>query len=84
MITGMLPGVGKSYIAEYMQKFYKVLFVVPTNKLALKYRLKRIDTLTMFKFRQNRNICSEYDVIVFDEILFSNIACDTLASSKYV
>ena len=75
MITGMLPGVGKSYIAEYMQKMYKVLFVVPTNKLALKYRLKRIDTLTMFKFRQNRNICSEYDVIVFDEILFSNIAC---------
>ena len=73
MITGGYPGVGKSYIAEYFRNLGKsVLFVVPTNTLADKYRLKKFKTITIFKFQ--RIDIEKFDVVVFDEILFCSIS----------
>ena len=87
MIRAKLPGSGKSYVCEHLVNLgYKVLFVCPTNKLAQKYKESG---LTINKFygigfannevKEEGEIkikgfdSSEYDVIVFDEIYFSNV-----------
>ena len=80
MIRAEYGGSGKSYICEYFEKIgYNVLFVVPTNVLVQKYNeAATINEFFGFGIDENVKINkfddSSYDVIVFDEILFSDVS----------
>eukprot|EP00438_Fugacium_kawagutii_P014503 Skav208988 [mRNA] locus=scaffold395:76378:79443:- [translate_table: standard] len=79
IIRGELPGTGKSYICQKMvEKGYNVIFVCPTNKLLQSFEG---DAVTVNKFfgigfgtvKLDEFDFSEFDVIVFDEVYFSNL-----------
>ena len=79
MIRGELPGTGKSYICQKMvDKRYKVIFICPTNKLLQAFEG---EAMTINKFfginygdaKLEPFDFTEFDVIVFDEIYFSNL-----------
>jgi len=75
---GLYPGTGKSYLCEYMEKLgYNILVVCPTNQLA-----QDKHGITLNKFfsvgmtedtKMNKFDDSKYDVIIFDELYFTNI-----------
>ena len=79
IVRAHLPGSGKSYACEQMRKRgYKVLFVCPTKKLVQKNE----DAVTINKFfsiginpkaKMAKFDAGEYDVIVFDEIVFYDV-----------
>ena len=78
MIRGEVPGTGKSYICQKMVEHkYKVLFCCPTNRLLQEFEG---DAITINKFfginfgdvKLEKFDFSGYDVIVFDEIYFSD------------
>ena len=78
MIRGLVPGTGKSYICQkVVEHDYKVLFVCPTNRLLQEFEG---DAMTINKFfginfgdvKLEKFDYSGYDVIVFDEIYFSD------------
>jgi hypothetical protein len=80
MIRGKLPGTGKNYICQRMvDKIYKVIFVCPTNKLLQAFEG---EALTLNKFfgiffgdvRLEPFDYSGFDIIIFDEIYFSNLS----------
>ena len=80
MITADFAGSGKSYICQRMiDKDYKVIFVTPTNKLLQAFEG---DALTLNKFfgisfadvKLEPFDFTGYDVIVFDELYFSNLS----------
>jgi len=80
MIRGEYPGSGKSYACEHMVKRgHKVLFVCPTNKLTCKYGQNGCTINKFFGIGLSEHTKlakfndTEYDTIVFDEILFCNI-----------
>jgi hypothetical protein len=80
IIRAELPGSGKSYACEHLEKRgHKVLFVCPTNKLACKYKKRGITINKKFGIglsdgsRILRFDTKPYDAIIFDEIFFSNI-----------
>ena len=59
--------------------WYNVLFVVPTNVLVQKYNeAATINDFFGFGVDENMKVCksddSSYDVIAFDEILFSDVS----------
>ena len=81
MIRGELPGTGKSYIyicQKMVDKNYKVIFICPTNKLLQAFEG---EAMTINKFfginygdaKLEPFDFTEFDVIVFDEIYFSNL-----------
>ena len=80
IVRAEMPGCGKSYACEKMkQREHNVLFVCPTNKLVQNYGSGGV---TMNKFFSmgidldsvmSKFDCSDYDVIVFDEIYMSCI-----------
>ena len=79
MVRGALPGTGKSYICQKMvDKTYKVFFICPTNKLLQAFEG---EAMTINKFfginygdaKLEPFDFTEFDVIVFDEIYFSNL-----------
>ena len=80
MIRAKFAGSGKSYIGQYLNKMgYKVLFVVPHNRLSQEIEGKAT-TLNMFfsipVHKGDDLPCfdhSDYNVIFFDEIFMSNI-----------
>ena len=80
MIRAKFAGSGKSYIGQYLNKMgYKVLFVVPRNRLSQEIEGKAT-TLNMFfsipVHKGDDLPCfdhSDYNVIFFDEIFMSNI-----------
>ena len=78
MIRGLFAGTGKSYICQRMiNRNYKVVFVCPTNRLLQEFQG---EAMTINKFfgisfgDAKLEPCdySEFDVIVFDEIYFTN------------
>ena len=77
-VMGLYPGTGKSYLCEYMEKLgYNILVVCPTNQLA---QDKKGITLNKFfsvgmteDTKMNKFDDSKYDVIIFDELYFTNI-----------
>ena len=80
MIRGELPGIGKNYICQRMvDKIYKVIFICPTNKLL---QVFEGEALTLNKFfgiffgdvRLEPFDYSGFDIIIFDEIYFSNLS----------
>ena len=80
MIRAAYGGSGKSYICEYFEKMgYNVLFVVPTNVLVQKYN-EAVTINEFFGFGIDENMKvgkfddSSYNVIAFDEILFSDVS----------
>ena len=78
MVRAEYAGCGKSYAASYMEKLgHKVLFVCPTNKLAINNKGITINKLFGFGMKDNIKMSkfddSEHDVIVFDEIYFYSI-----------
>ena len=79
MIRGEVPGTRKSYICQRMvDKKYKVVFVTPTNKLLQAFEG---EAMTIRKFfginygdaKMEPFDFSDSDVIVFDEVYFSNL-----------
>ena len=78
IITADFAGSGKSYICQRMvDKGYKVMFVTPTNKLLQEFEGEAITVNKFFGIsfgstKLKPTDYSEYDVIVFDEIFFSN------------
>ena len=82
MLRAEFAGSGKSFACKAMEeRGYKVLFVCPTNKLALN-NLENGCTLNAFfsvgmtddaTSRMSKFDDSKYDVIVFDEIFFANV-----------
>ena len=80
MIRAKFAGSGKSYIGQYLNKMgYKVLFVVPHNRLSQEIEGKAT-TLNMFfsipVHKGDDLPCfdhSDFNVIFFDEIFMSNI-----------
>lgn len=80
LILGNTPGTGKSYICENLKTKNK-LFVVPTNKLIMRYKLLNFSATSINKFfsismgdeKHQPFDYSEYECIVFDEIYFNNI-----------
>ena len=79
MIKGELPGTGKSYICQTMvDKNYNVIFICPTNKLLQAFEG---EAMTINKFfginygdaKLEPFDFTEFDVVVFDEIYFSNL-----------
>ena len=79
-IRGDVAGTGKSYICKHLQtRGYNVLFVVPTNNLKQECG---VEAMTINKFfgisygdeRLEKIDYSNFDVIVFDEIYFHNLA----------
>ena len=80
IVRAEMPGCGKSFACEKMkQRGHNVLFVCPTNKLVQNYGSGGV---TMNKFFSmgidldsvmSKFDCSDYDVIVFDEIYMSCI-----------
>ena len=79
MIRGAYPGTGKSYICQKMaEKGYNVIFVCPTNKLLQAFEG---EAMTINKFfginfgdaKIEPFDFTDYDVVVFDEIYFSNL-----------
>ena len=78
MIKGELPGTGKSYICQKMvDKNYKVISICPTNKLSQAFEG---EAMTIYFFGINYGDAklepfdfTDFDVIVFDEIYFSNL-----------
>ncbi len=81
MIRALYGGCGKSYCAEFMSELgYKVLFVVPTNRLRQERTLDSITLNQFFSVGVSDNDPerkgfddSGYNVIVFDEIYFTSI-----------
>jgi hypothetical protein len=80
MIRADYGGSGKSYICEYFEEMgFNVLFVVPTNVLVQKYN-EAVTINEFFGFGINEDMKvkqfddSPYDVIAFDEILFSDVS----------
>lgn len=78
MVRAEYAGCGKSYAASYMEKLgHKVLFVCPTNKLAINNKGITINKLFGFGMTNDINMSkfddSAYDVVVFDEIYFYSI-----------
>ena len=78
MIRGDAPGTGKTYICQKMVEHdHKVLFVCPTNRLLQEFEG---EAMTINKFfgidfgdvKLVKFDYSGYDVIVFDEIYFSD------------
>ena len=75
MVRADLPGSGKSYACKSMEQLgHKVLFVVPTNKLAQNNKENGV-TLNQFfgvgissEQKMSKFDDSDYDTIVFDEI----------------
>ena len=79
IVTADFAGSGKSYICQRMiDKDYKVIFVTPTNKLLQAFEGEAL-TLNKFFGISFADVKLEpfdftgYDVIVFDEIYFSNL-----------
>ena len=79
MIRGEVAGTGKSYICQYMSEMgYKVVFAVPTNNLkqecgAEAYTINKFFGISYGDERIVRLDYEEYDVIVFDEIIFHSV-----------
>ena len=80
MIRAKFAGSGKSYIAKYLSKLgYKVLFVVPTNKLSQDIDDEATTSNKFFSIpveggkRLPRFDHSEYNLIVFDEIYMNGL-----------
>ena len=78
MVRAEYAGCGKSSAASYMEKLgHKVLFVCPTNKLAINHKGITINKLFGFGMTSDIKMSkfddSDYDVIVFDEIYFYSI-----------
>ena len=81
MIRALYGGCGKSYCAEFMSELgYKVLFVVPTNRLRQERTLDSITLNQFFSVGVSDNDPerkgfddSGYNVIVFDEVYFTSI-----------
>ena len=79
IIRALVPGSGKSYICEKLhEKGHNVLFVCPTNVLVENFET----SMTTNKFfgisvdletLMSKFDASDYDVVVFDEIYFSDI-----------
>ena len=80
MVRADLPGSGKSYACKSMERLgHKVLFVVPTNKLAQNNKDNGV-TLNHFfgvGMSSDQKMAkfddSDFDTIIFDEIYFANI-----------
>eukprot|EP00438_Fugacium_kawagutii_P006184 Skav207472 [mRNA] locus=scaffold3545:496284:499559:- [translate_table: standard] len=78
IITADFAGSGKSYICQKMvDKGYKVMFVTPTNKLLQEFEGEAITVNKFFGISFGSNKLepfdyADYDVVVFDEIYFSN------------
>ena len=79
MIRGLFAGTGKSFICQRMiNRNYKVVFICPTNRLLQEFEG---EAMTINKFfgisfgdsKPEPFDFSDYDVIVFDEIYFSNL-----------
>ncbi len=78
-VFGEYPGTGKSWLCEHMANLgYKVLIVCPTNNLAQEkggitlnkfFSIGMTEETKMLKFDD-----SAYNVIIFDELYFSNVA----------
>ena len=79
MIRGEVPGTGKSYICQkMMDRNYKVAIVCPNNRLIQEFEGEAMTTNKFFgiSFGDSRPEpfdYSNYDVIVFDEVYFSDI-----------
>lgn len=79
LIIGLTPGSGKSYLCSCINK--KKLFVVPTNRLVMKYKNEKHDSVTINKFfsiamggeKYVPFDYSCYECIIFDEIYFCNL-----------
>ena len=73
-----MPGTGKSYICQRMtDRGFKVIFVCPTNKLLQSFEGEAITVNIFFGIsfgtvKLDEFDFSEYDVIVFDDVYFSN------------
>ena len=80
MIRGLFPGTGKSYICQKMvDKDYKVIFVTPTNKLLQAFEGEAMTVNRFFGINYGDAKLepfdfSTFDVVVFDEIYFSNLS----------
>ena len=80
MIRARFPGAGKSFIGQYFQKLgYKVLFVVPHNRLSQQIEGKATTLNMFFSIPVNKGDDlpsfdhSPFNVIFFDEIFMSNM-----------
>ena len=80
MIRARFPGAGTSFIGQYFQKLgYKVLFVVPHNRLSQEIEGKATTLNMFFRIPLNKGDDlpffdhSDFNVIFFDEIFMSNI-----------
>ena len=79
MIRGELPGTGKSYICQKMvDKNYKEIFICPTNKLLQAFEGEAMTINKFFGINYGDAKLepfgfTEFDVIVFGEIYFSNL-----------
>ena len=68
-VTAKYPGCGKTTCFKNCTE--KKLFVCPTNKLLLDFKLNGFDAMTLDKLM--RVGAAEYEMIVFDEIYFHSI-----------
>jgi hypothetical protein len=87
MVRAEYGGCGKSYAAAYMKKLgHKVLFVCPTNKLAINTTGVTLNKLFGFGMADNDKITkfddSKYDVVVFDEVYFYSV-CNLQKIKRY-
>jgi len=78
MVRAEHAGSGKSYAASYMAQLgHKVLFVCPTNKLAINNKGITINKLFGFGMTDDVKMTkfddTDYDVVVFDEIYFYSV-----------
>ena len=80
MIRARFPGAGKSFIGQHFQKLgYKVLFVVPHNRLSQEIEGKATTLNMFFSIPVNKGDDlpsfdhSAFNVIFFDEIFMSNM-----------
>ena len=80
MIRARFPGAGKSFIGQHFQKLgYKVLFVVPHNRLSQEIEGKATTLNMFFSIPVNKGDDlpsfdhSPFNVIFFDEIFMSNM-----------
>lgn len=79
IIRGLFAGTGKSYICQRMvERNYKVIFVCPTNKLLQAFEgeamtINKFFGISFADVKLEPFDYSGYDVIVFDEIYFSNL-----------
>ena len=79
MIKGELPGTGKNiYVKKWLIKIIRYFFICPTNKLlqAFEGEAMTINKCFGINYRDAKLEpfdFTDFDVIVFDEIYFSNL-----------